>query len=176
VKKEQILKLIKKCTDLKIEVHFIPGAELGPYIAEVIAELIVKKNIEYEVFHMYICREFIYDKDTNWKRSIILHELGHMYGKEGETEGAEELKAQTWAMNKAKELGWPEVQERLKKELDSWSKFGWNENGGAFRRYRLAYKLKEQKKKLRKNKKKITNRVISGIIQPGMSLKSIRRI
>lgn len=67
-------------------------------------------------------------------KMMLLHEIGHI------KEGLTEQKAHEWAIRKAKELKLKKVENSLRMIAYRWRYFGWNEEGGRFRKYIIASK------------------------------------
>jgi hypothetical protein len=107
-------------------------------------------NIDAEIkilnnsFIFYVKKSFAYDKNINYCKTIILHELGHYVTSVGKCSGINEYNAHLWAVKKAINLKLYNVFNNLMDCLDSWKSVDWT-NG---RIYRIAYKIALQKNNL----------------------------
>lgn len=134
MKKKEIEVLVKESfPDIEIKIKFVPGSQMGNWAAVL--------NIDGDNRTLHLSKvEFSKKCEDEDQLVILLHELGHIPNDDITSVSLDEYNAQIWAINKAKEKGWTEVQTRLIKDILSWGEFKWNEDKGQFRRYIIASK------------------------------------
>jgi len=137
MKKKEIEKLVKDCAPTEdITIKVLSNIECQRWSAMI--------AIDIDAITLYINRlQFSSKIPEDNQISIILHELGHIYSN-SRSVVQEEYLAQKWGILKAREKGWKNIEKILVKDIEDWGKFGWNEEGGRYRRYILASKLFEE--------------------------------
>lgn len=101
-------------------------------------------NMNRNSFILYVKKSFTFDKDINWCKTIILHELGHFVTSIGKYSGINEYNAHLWAVKKALKFKMYKVFNSLMSCLESWKECDWKDA----RIYRIAYKIALQKNNL----------------------------
>jgi len=116
--------------------------------------IIFCKNHNEDGLHAYVIRNtpqfiFIHLKDFNKfnlieQKETLMHEVGHVKTIKGcHSKTEEELKAQIWGIQKAKELGMTQVVRMMKETLKQWKYFKWN---SCNRKYLMAAMLAKEKR------------------------------
>jgi len=139
MKKAQLEKFIEKfLPDTMVSIRYFSDKEFRENIGEHGANCVPLEYEGQKIMLLAINRSaFNHTYPDDVLKAVMMHEIGH--AKNNKDRGSQaEYTAHRWALNKSKKLGMKDVVRVLRYMVKEWSRHGWNEDGGIYRKYIIA--------------------------------------
>jgi hypothetical protein len=137
MKKQLVLKFIKRYTKRKVVIKYLSNKELTENHP---CQMSLKDD---KVFIIELNRKwYLYNRDETLLKALLLHEVGHIEKYNSYcNRSMEEYLAQEWALKTALGFRLFRIRQKLLDMFNEWGSYKWNEENGALRRYIKAHTI-----------------------------------